>query len=149
VAVVVPRMIHNRLDDEVRPVVRPVQADVTPGARVVGLELDDSAPIQGELEPVTLVWQVAEATSRDLQTGVRMLSPDGTRVISERWGRPNRERTPTGKWLVGELIPDTHQLRVPADTPPGRYRLQAGLRDPDARDRTPLGLAEIGELEIR
>lgn len=149
VAVIVPRVVHNRLDPSVRPDVRAVQADVTAGARIVGLELDDSHPIMGELEPVTLIWQVVEATPRDLQTGVRMLTADGSRVISERWGRPNRERTPTGKWMVGELIPDTHQLRVPADTPPGRYRLQAGLRDPDARDRTPLGLAEIGELEVR
>ena len=148
-AVAAPRLIHDRLGPEFRPAVRAVQANVTPSARVVGVELDDSVPIQGELEPVTLIWQAVEATPRDLQTGVRLLSPDGSRVISERWGRPNRERTPTGKWIVGELIPDTHQLRVPADTPPGRYRLQAGLRDPDARDRTPLGLAEIGELEVR
>jgi hypothetical protein len=147
--VAAPRLIHDRLGPEVRPAVRAVQANVTPSARVVSVELDDSVPIQGELEPVTVIWQAVEATPRDLQTGVRLLSPDGSRVISERWGRPNRERTPTGKWIVGELIPDTHQLRVPADTPPGRYRLQAGLRDPDARDRMPLGLAEIGELEVR
>jgi hypothetical protein len=149
VVVLVPRLVHNWVDGAYRPVLRSVQAEVTPGARVVGLELDDTPPVPGELEPMTLIWQSVESTPRDLQTGVRLLSPDGARVISERWGRPNRERTPTGKWLVGELVPDTHQLRIPADTPPGRYRLQAGLRDPDARDRMPLGIAEIGELEVR
>ena len=70
-------------------------------------------------------------------------------MLSERWGRPNRERTPTGKWLVGELVPDTLLLRIPNDLPPGRYPLQAGLRDPDASNRTPLGLADIGEIEVR
>ncbi|MCC7369574.1 MAG: hypothetical protein IT306_14190 [Chloroflexi bacterium] len=148
-AILIPRLLHNHLDPEMRPPVRPVQAQVTPEARVVGLELDDSLPIQGELEPVTVLWQAVQSTPRDLQTGVRLLTPDGSRVISERWGRPNRERTPTGKWMVGEIVADTHLLRVPAGTPPGRYRLQAGLRDPDARDRSPLGLTEIGELEVR
>jgi hypothetical protein len=122
---------------------------VTPAARVVGLELADRSARPGQIVPVTLLWQAVEHTSRDLQTGVRLIQVDGDRVLSERWGRPNRERTPTGKWLVGELIPDTLLLRIPNDAPSGRYRLVAGLRDPDANDRAPLGLAEIGELEIR
>jgi hypothetical protein len=98
---------------------------------------------------VTLVWQAREYTSRDLQTGLRLVATDGERVVSERWGRPNRERTPTGKWIVGELVPDTLLLRIPNDARPGRYRLEAGLRDPDAAGRTPLGLADVGEIEVR
>ncbi len=149
VAIVGPRLVHDRLDQEPRPAVQGVQAEVTPGARVVGLEMVDEPAVRGELFPVTLIWQAVSHTRLDLQTGIRLVTVDGSRVVSERWGRPNRERTPTGKWLVGELVPDTLLLRVPADLEPGRYRLQAGLRDPDARDRAPLGLAEIGELEVR
>jgi len=103
----------------------------------------------GQIVPATLLWQATGYTPRDLQTGLRLVAQDGSRLLSERWGRPNRERTPTGKWLIGEIVPDTLLLRIPADAPPGRYRLLAGLRDPDANDRAPLGLAEIGELEIR
>jgi hypothetical protein len=149
VAVVGPRVLHDRLDPDERPPVRAANAAVTPAARVVGLELADKSARPGQIVPVTLLWQAVEHTSRDLQTGVRLIQVDGDRVLSERWGRPNRERTPTGKWLVGELIPDTLLLRIPNDAPSGRYRLVAGLRDPDANDRAPLGLAEIGELEIR
>jgi hypothetical protein len=98
---------------------------------------------------VTLLWQAAGYTPRDFQTGLRLVTLDGSRLLSERWGRPNRERTPTGKWLVGEIVPDTLLLRIPNDAPAGRYRLLAGLRDPDANDRAPLGLADLGELEIR
>ena len=149
VAVVGPRLLHDRLDPDEGPSVRGVQADVTSDARVVGLALADGTVRPGQVVPVTLLWQAAGYTSRDLQTGLRLVAVDGGRTVSERWGRPNRERTPTGKWLVGELVPDTLLLRIPNDAPAGRYRLLAGLRDPDASDRTPLGLAEVGELEIR
>jgi len=149
IAVVGPRLLHERLNPETRPAVRVVHADVTPEARVVGLELASGPARPGQIVPATLLWQAAGYTPRDLQTGLRLVALDGGRLLSERWGRPNRERTPTGKWLVGEIVPDTLLLRIPADAPPGRYRLLAGLRDPDANDRAPLGLAEIGELEIR
>ena len=149
VAVAGPRLLHDRFDPAERLAVRGVQAEVTPEARVVGLELADGPARPGQVVPVTLLWQAAAYTPRDLQTGLRLVTLDGGRLVSERWGRPNRERTPTGKWLVGEIVPDTLLLRIPADAPAGRYRLLAGLRDPDADDRATLGLAEIGELEIR
>jgi hypothetical protein len=150
VAVAGPRLLHDRLDQESRPTAQVVNVDVSPSARVAALELAAQPARPGELVPVTLVWQAIAYTGRDLQTGVRLVpTSGGSRVLSERWGRPNRERTPTGKWLVGELIPDTLLLRIPNDLPAGRYRLQAGLRDPDASDRTPLGLADVGEIEVR
>jgi hypothetical protein len=148
-AVLGPRLLHDRLDPDLRPVVRPLQADVTPSARVIGLEIESDVVSRGTVVPVTLLWQSTAYTPRDLQTGIRLLPLDGDRVVSERWGRPNRERTPTGKWLVGEIVPDTLLLRIPNDAPPGRYRLLAGLRDPDANRGAPLGLAPVGELEIR
>lgn len=148
VALVAPRLLHDRLDPDDRPPVRSVQTDVTPAARVVGLEQEDRPARPGQVVPITLIWQATGYTPRDLQTGLRLVSIDGGRVVSERWGRPNRERTPTGKWLVGELVPDTLLLRIPSDAPSGRYRLLAGLRDPDANDRAPVGLAEVGELVI-
>jgi hypothetical protein len=150
VVVVAPRLLHDWLDPEGRPAARVVNVDVSPTARVAALELAERPARPGETVPVTLIWQALEYTPRDLQSGLRLAPLDGgSRVLSERWGRPNRERTPTGKWLVGELIPDTLLLRIPNDLPAGRYRLQAGLRDPDANDRTPLGLADVGEIEVR
>jgi hypothetical protein len=149
VALVGPRLLHDRLDPDVRPPVRAVQADVTPSARVVGVELEQSVVRPGQVVPVTLLWQATAHTPLDLQTGLRLVPIDSGRLLSERWGRPNRERTPTGKWMVGEIVPDTLFVRIPNDAPSGRYRLLAGLRDPDANDRSPLGLAEIGDLEVR
>jgi hypothetical protein len=149
VVVLVPRLVHNALDPPDRPPAEVVNADVTPSARVAALEHEDRPIKPGEVVPITLIWQSVAYTPRDLQTGLRLLPTDGGRVLSERWGRPNRERTPTGKWLAGELVPDTLLLRIPNDIQPGHYRIQAGLRDPDASDKAPLGLADVGEIEIR
>jgi len=151
--VVVPRLLHNTSDhidgiDE-RRAPQALAADVTPTARVVALELAAAPVARGSVVPVTLVWQALAYTNQDLQTGLQLVAPDGSRVVSERWGRPNRERTPMGKWLVGELVPDTLLLRIPESAPSGTYRLRAGLRDDDAKDRTPLGLAEVGTLDVR
>jgi hypothetical protein len=147
--VLVPRLLHNALDPLDRPPVRVVNADVTAAARVAALEVEQRPVRPGEVVPITLIWQSVAYRPLDLQTGLRLVGGADDRVMSERWGRPNRERTPTGKWLVGELIPDTLLLRIPNDIQPGRYRLQAGLRDPDGGSRAPLGLAEVGEIEIR
>jgi hypothetical protein len=149
VAVLMPRLLHNALNPPDRPPAQVVNADVTPSARVAALELPERPARPGEVVPITLIWQSVAYGPLDLQTGLRLVGGADNRGLSERWGRPNRERTPTGKWLVGELVPDTLLLRIPNDIQPGRYRLQAGLRDPDSGGRAPLGLEDVGEIEIR
>lgn len=147
--VLVPRLLHTWAAPVERPPARQVQADVLPSARVIGVEVAEGPASQGVTVPITLLWQATAYNARDLQSGVRLVPPGGGSPVAERWGRPNRERTPTNKWLVGEIVPDTLFLRLPADLPPGEYRLLAGLRDPDSRDRAPLGQAEIGTLLVR
>jgi hypothetical protein len=57
---------------------------------------------------------------------------------------PARETTLTGKWIVGELVPDPVGVRIPPEAWPGRYCLVAGLRD-HAGPRT----TAICEVEVR
>ena len=94
---------------------RAVSAEVTPSARVIGLELESSVVRAGQIVPVTLLWQAVEHTPLDLQSGLRLVPLDGGRQLTERWGRPNRERTPTGKWLVGEIDRSTATWRLLAN----------------------------------
>jgi hypothetical protein len=42
-------------------------------------------------------------------------------------GDPGGGFTPTTRWEPGELVPDLHPVQLPADLPPGRYRLWAGM----------------------
>jgi len=51
----------------------------------------------------------------------------GTRQPAQHDGDPGAGSTPTTRWLPGEVVPDTHPLLLPADLPPGRYLLWAGM----------------------
>jgi hypothetical protein len=45
---------------------------------------------------------------------------------------------PTNEWTLSEVITDRTQLPVGADTPPGTYRLFAGMYDEATGERLPL-----------
>ena len=44
---------------------------------------------------------------------------------------PQLDSRPTGRWLPGEVVVDNQQLVIPAETPPGTYRLLAGMYQPE------------------
>jgi hypothetical protein len=144
-----PWLIHRARDPMARPPAVMLDVDVSPTARLVAVEpaLGTAAP--GETVSLTLLWQATGYNPRDLQSGIRLVPAGGDQIVAERWARPDHERTPTGKWIVGELVPDAVSLRIPPNARPGRYRLLAGLRDADAPNRTPASLVPIGEIEVR
>ena len=54
--------------------------------------------------------------------------------------QPLEGRYPTSLWAAGETIPDRHTLSLPADLPPGPYRLALGLYHQPTGERLPLYL---------
>ena len=52
----------------------------------------------------------------------------------------------TTAWATGQFIPDAYPVTIPADTPPGAYRLVVGLYDP--QDGTHLIDARTGAGEV-
>ena len=144
-----PWLLHRARAPLERPTPVAVDADVSPTARIVAVEGDQGIVAPGETVSLTLIWQATGYSSRDLQSGVRLVPEGGDQIVAERWSRPDRERTPTGKWIVGEIVPDAISLRVPPNARPGRYRLLAGLRDNDGPSRTPLSLVPVGTVEVR
>lgn len=143
-ALLLPWLGHLAASPIRRPAPTIVDRAVTPHARLIAVELSNAPIAPGGAVQATLIWQATDHTAADLQSGLRIERFDGGRPIAERWSRPARETTPTGKWVVGELVPDPVSLRVPPDTPPGRYLLAAGLRDRSGAHTTP-----IGEIEVR
>ena len=60
---------------------------------------------------------------------VGIATADG-QVVAQSDGEPVGGFTPTTRWRQGELVPDTHVLRLPADLPAGQYELRAGMYEP-------------------
>ena len=72
---------------------------------------------------------------------VRVIGQDGMEIArSEGW--PWGAATST--WEKGFLWPDGHDLTIPADTPPGYYRVELGFYDPETQTLLPATQALTG-----
>lgn len=116
---------------------RPLDIEIVPGLRMVGVNLD--SPTARTREPIllTLFWQ-AESSLGDLS--VRILLDD--RVMYE--GGPVHGTYPTTRWRVGEGVADRYGPRVPLDMPEGEWPLRVEVV---AADGT-AGLAELGKVRV-
>jgi hypothetical protein len=144
-----PWLVHRALSPPTRPAVQTVDVDVSPTARLVGVEAGQASAAPGATVTVTLLWQATDYTAHDLQSGLRLVQAGSDQIIAERWARPDRDRTPTGKWITGELVPDTIELRIPPNAQPGVYQLLAGLREVDAPRAASSSLVMVGSLDVR
>ena len=76
----------------------------------------------GDLLHVDLWWQRAEAPlERDYSVGVYLMPLDEDLILAQHDGPPGE--FPTSQWETDVLYFDRHTLAVPADLPPGDYRV--------------------------
>ena len=93
---------------------------------------------------VTLFWKAQTEVDRDYTVFVHLLGPDGT-LVSQHDAMPDDGGLPTSVWLEGEFVSDEHVLELPAEIPPGDYRLEVGLYAADTMARLPV-LDDSGEV---
>jgi hypothetical protein len=99
---------------------------------------------------VSLQWEALRPPDAEYHTYVHLLDPAGDKVAqSDR--QPGGVYYPTTLWRPGERLLDEHTLAVPADAPPGAYRLVAGMyRLASGGTLTALGEpVALGEVEVR
>ncbi len=120
----------------------------------------DYAPMAtaGQAFTVTLHWNAVAAPEPDLIAFVHLWNPGEPQPFAQNDAPPRGDGYPTAVWQPGDEIPDIHQLEIPADLPPGRYPLWAGLyRATDGTRLTasgaagpyPYDLVPLGEIEIQ
>ena len=81
---------------------------------------------------LTLYWQALADVRYDYVIGVQLLNGAGAEVAY--WlGRPAMNCYPTTEWRTGQVVQDAWRLALPADTPSGRYELQATVYDAETR----------------
>ena len=137
--VVAPWLVHVTAFSEPLPALSPLDLEVGPSARLVGTERVERIYHPGERVEVTALWQATAWTALDLRSGLQLVPMEGGRVLVERWARPNYARTPTAKWVRGEIVPDALAVVIPHDTPAGRYQVRAGLRSSASQTVVPIG----------
>ena len=117
--------------------IRPEETDFQPtismqanlGGQMQLLGYDAPAQIEPGQSPlpVTLHWQALAAIPLDYTVFVHLVGPDGQLVAQHDEGPWWEVSLPTSTWLPGEKVRDRHLLELPADLPPGPYRLQVGV----------------------
>lgn len=114
------------------------------GAELKQKELSPDRPVK-----MTLWWQARQTIPQSYTTFVHIV--DGAGQI---WGQvdrlPGAGRWPTNRWEQDEWLPDTFELGVKPDTPPGDYTLLIGWYDLQTLERLPLMTGAAGQtmLEI-
>jgi len=99
---------------------------------------------------VRLVWQANQALQSPYSVFVHLDAVSG-QLIAQHDGAPAAGLHPTQDWQPGDIIDDRHGVLVPADTPPGDYRLDVGMYQvggqrlalPDGSNAIQLGLVEV------
>lgn len=126
---------------------RPVDARFGPHVRLARAAIAPLKARGGDVVRVATEWQTDAPLDRPLNMFAHLLDSAG-RIVGEH-DAPPTPRPVTG-WPVGTPQEGRLGIYIPLDTPPGRYRLIAGVYDPQtsARLRLPGGadvfpLAEI------
>lgn len=108
-----------------------------------GASLDGVAVLEGHALTreagaltVSLIWRATGAPEVSYSVFVHLADAAG-RVWAQGDSIPADWTRPTTGWLPGEYIADPHTLTLPADLPPGEYKLLVGLYDPQTGQRVP------------
>ena len=90
----------------------------------------------GSSLPILLYWRALAPLTTDYSVFVHLDGPDGQTVASA--DELNPEDIPTSHWPPALYLRNPLTLPLPADLPPIRYTLTAGLYDPQGSARLPL-----------
>ena len=83
----------------------------------------------GQILPIALHWVAQAPLPTDYTVFIQLIDVAGG-LAAQRDGPPQGGYTPTGQWPLAGPIIDRHGLSLPAELPPGDYRLIAGLYNP-------------------
>lgn len=77
---------------------------------------------------VTLFWWAAGTPTQSYTVFTHVLDVDGN-LVAGHDSFPANGTTPTETWVTGRVYSDPHLIELPADLPPGTYRIVTGMYD--------------------
>jgi hypothetical protein len=104
---------------------------------LLGYDMEPRSLDAGESVGMTLWWQALVKMDRDYTAFLHVLGPEG-RVWAQQDKLLQRDSRATSAWRVGEIVREEYELPLPADIPPGEYRVVAGIYYWETRERLPV-----------
>lgn len=115
---------------------------------LTGLALPPQAVTPGRILPVGLRWQTDQPLTEDYTVFVQLLN-GANQLVGQRDAQP---QPPTSRWPTNTPISGQYGLVIEPGTPPGDYRLIAGLYNSATGQRLPLAdgsdFAELGLVRV-
>ncbi len=85
---------------------------------------------------LTLFWEAVAELDEDYTVFVHLMDVEG-RVWRQKDSQPASGFYPTTSWEKGEIVRDQYDVAIPAEAPPGDYRLEVGLYRAETGERLP------------
>jgi hypothetical protein len=95
---------------------------------LLGYDLPPTQAAPGERISLTLYWQATGRVAANLSVFVHLYGPD-RQVFGQSDKYVPLPFFPTGRWPVGRIMLDPHQISLSPDAPAGVYTLAAGMWD--------------------
>jgi 4-amino-4-deoxy-L-arabinose transferase-like glycosyltransferase len=125
---------------------RNLDANFDDQLRLVGYSLSSDQPQPGDEIVLRLHWQALQP-DRNYTVFVHLVGAGG-QGLAQIDGEPFLGLYGMSThWPRDRVVVDERRLELPAGTPPGRYRLEVGLYDPDDPDLDPLPLLDAAGNE--
>jgi hypothetical protein len=119
------------------PIHRSRRANLADAIEFLGYQLDTVEVHPGEVVPFSLFWQARQPLAENYNVFVHLVDREDA-FTWQKDGQPVNGLFPTSQWPTGVEVWDGREIAVPADAPPGRYRLEVGWYDPSSLDRLPV-----------
>jgi hypothetical protein len=133
------------------PVTRLLNTTLGDSVRLVKVNTVESLR-PGQTLPAEFIWLPLKRPAADYHLFLQLLTAGGD-LVAQHDSAPGGGYAPTSTWSPGTEVADRHGLSLPADLPPGKYRLIAGLYDPASGERLPVGrggdFVEIGRIALQ
>jgi hypothetical protein len=101
-----------------------VSSDLGGQIRLVGYDLDRENVRPGDAFTVTLYWQAVKPLPTDYTVFVHLV---GAEIVAQEDSQPYGGDYPTSAWATGEIVRDSHTVRLKPEVRPGAYQLVVGL----------------------
>jgi len=108
----------------------PVAVSFADRMTLISYGLNGDALQPGDRVRLSLRWQGLTPMSNSYSVFVHLVDANSS-LWAQNDGAPLAGLYPTTHWIPGEIVPDTREIGLPADIPPGRYRLELGVYQPE------------------
>ena len=102
-----------------------------------GYSLSPQPAVPGLPLQLDLYWRAQGTPAADYTVFVHLSGADGSPVAIGD-APPVHGDFPTSWWRDGDVVDDRHFVELPAELPPGNYRLAVGLYEPESGQRVQL-----------